>query len=251
MKLITSLAIVCIFNAFLYSDILEFEAYIKKEIADKTPPSASFAILHNNNILYTKSLGYNDAKMQHKTKTDSVYHVYSLSKILTATLVIQLIEEKKLHLHDPITKYFPNFDARYNGKPVTLTLLHLLNHSSGISDNSDVRHMMGEQKTSTYLDLPYLPGTEAKYSNSEYIILSKIVERVSHKSFATLINSYILKPSSMTHSDFTYNDKTVNNQVYGTIQFFSLTGTIMRFILDEKNTTLKIIKLIDIEVFFA
>ena len=39
----------------------------------------------------------------------------------------------------------------------------------------------------------------------------------------------------MTHSDFTYNDKTVNNQVYGTIQFFSLTGTIMRFILDEKN----------------
>ncbi len=173
--------------------------------------------------------------MTQRTNTQSAYHVYSLTKILAATLVMQLVEEKKIGLNDSIKKYFSNFNLKYDGKDIDITILNLLNHSSGIGDHSpELKEMMGSQISNTYLKLPYLPGSEAKYSNSEYIILSKVVEKVTGKKFSKMISEYILKPSKMSRSDFTYNDKIVNNQVYGTIQFFSLSGTIMRFMLDDQ-----------------
>ena len=220
----------------LVAGVAEFEAYIAKEIAGKTPPSASFAILKGDKIVYTKSMGYNDANMSQKTSTNSIYHVYSLTKILAATLVMQLVEEKKIALDDSIKKYFPNFDLRYDGKEVDITILNLLNHSSGIGDrSSEIRDMMEGQKRDVYLELPYMPGSEAKYSNSEYIILSKVIEKVTHKRFDTMVKEYILRPLNMNRSDFTYNKRIKNEQVYGTIQFFSMAGTVMRFMIEDRD----------------
>ena len=220
----------------LFANISEFEQYIQKEIENKTPPSASFAILEGSKIVYMKSIGYNDANMTQRTNTQSVYHVYSLTKILTASIVMKLIEKGKISLDDPVKKYFPNFNLKYEGKDVDITILNLLNHSSGINDNSPkIRGMFQQHNNNNYLTLPYLPGSEAKYSNAEYIILSKILEQVTDETFDTLVKEYILDPANMTNSGLTYDPKMSNDQVYGTIKFFSLTGLIMKFILDDKN----------------
>ncbi|NEW59749.1 beta-lactamase family protein [Sulfurovum sp. bin170] len=225
-----------IFTINIFANVTEFEEYISKEIADKTPPSVSFAILKGDKIVYTKSMGYNDANMSQKTTTQSVYHVYSLTKILASTLVMQLIEERQIGLNDSIKKYFPNFDLRYDGKEVDITILNLLNHSSGIGDrSSEVKDMMGSQKSDSYLELPYMPGSEAKYSNAEYIILSKVIEQVTNRRFDELIKEYILEPTEMRRSDFTYNKSMAKEQVYGTIQFFSLAGTVMRFMIEDED----------------
>ena len=175
--------------------------------------------------------------MTQKTTNSSVYHVYSLTKILTTSLVMKLIEQNKIGLHDSIRKYFPNFDLRYEGKKVDVTILNLLNHSSGIGDRSDeIRRMFAQTKRDVFQALPYLPGSEAKYSNVEYIILGKVIEKVTGKDFETLIQKYILNPAKMKRSAFTYNSEIEETQVYGTLQFFSITGTVMRFMLkDESN----------------
>ena len=224
-----------LFSTSLFADIKEFEAFVTNEIENKTPPSASITILKGSQPLYTKSFGYNDANKTQATDTKSIYHIYSLTKILTATLIMQLIEEKRIGLHDPLTKYFPNLKVEFEGKKENITILNLLNHSSGITDrNSEIREMLESNNSDNPATLPYAVGSEAKYSNSEYIILAKIAEQVTHKDFETLIKNHILTPANMTRSDFTYNDKIKANQVYGTIPFFSMIGTVMRFMLDDE-----------------
>jgi CubicO group peptidase (beta-lactamase class C family) len=149
---------------------------------------------------------------------------------------MKLIEEKKIGLHDSIRKYFPSFDLRYEGKKVDVTILNLLNHSSGLGDRSnEIRKMFGQTNKNIFQELSYLPGSEAKYSNVEYIILGKVVEKVTGKDFETLIQKYILDPAKMKRSAFTYSSKIEKTQVYGTLQFFSITGMVMRFILEDKS----------------
>jgi len=219
----------------LFADIKAFEAFVSKEIENKTPPSASITILKGDRPIYTKSFGYNDANKIQATDTKSVYHIYSLTKILTATLVMKLIEEKKIGLHDPITQYFPNLKVAFDNKQEKITVLNLLNHSSGITDgNGAIREMISGEEHKQSAELPYPVGSEAKYSNAEYIILANIAEQVTDEDFETLVEEYILTPAKMTRSDFTYNDRIKANQVYGTIPFFSLIGSVMRFMLNDE-----------------
>jgi len=91
----------------------------------------------------------------------------------------------------------------------------------------------GEQNL--YIDLPFMPNSEAKYSSAEYIILGEIVEQVTMESFDELIQDRILKPLKMVHSDFSYNEKIKANQVHGTLTYFSLIDTVMKFMVKEKT----------------
>ena len=234
MKRILLILVLTLSNLLLAS-LQDFETFVASELKDKKPPSASFAILKGDKVIYTKSMGFNDANMSQKTQTNSVYHVYSLSKILTATLVMQLIEEKKLSLSDPIKKFYPHFNLQYKGKEVSITIENLLNHSSGLKDGTaEIPKMIAGEKN-LFIELPYLPSSEAKYSNAEYIILSQILEQVTMEDFSDLIHDYILKPLKMEQSDFTYNEHIKDNQVYGTLQYFSLIDTVMRFMVKEKT----------------
>jgi len=230
------ISILLLITINLFATIADFEKYISQEIKDKTPPSASFAILKGDKIVYTKSMGYNDANMTQPTDTSSVYHVYSLTKILAGTVVMQLVEEGKISLDDSIKKYFPYFNLKYDDKFVDITILNLLNHSSGIGDRlKGIREMMYADTNDSFVELPYLPGSEAKYSSAEYIILGKIIELVTHKEFGEVVKERILNPVGMSRSDFTYNDKIKDNQVYGTIPFFSIIGIVMRFMVDDES----------------
>ena len=234
MKRILLILLLTLSNA-LFASIQDFEEFVSTEVKNKKPPSASFAILKGDKIIYTKSMGFNDMKMSQKTQTNSVYHVYSLTKILTATLVMQLIEEKQLSLNDPIKKFFPHFNLKYKAKEVSITIENLLNHSSGLKDGiAEIPKMINGEKN-LFIELPYMPGSEAKYSNTEYIILSQIVEQVTMEDFSDLIHDYILKPLKMKKSDFSYNKHMKNNQVYGTLQYFSLIDTVMRFMIKEQS----------------
>lgn len=227
--------LIVLLSVNLFAELIDFENFVQQEVQNKRPPSASVAILKGDKVLYTKSFGFNDKEMTQKTNTNSVYHVYSLSKILTATLIMQLIEEKQLTLHDPISKFFPDFHLRYKGKEVNIDILNLLNHSSGLKDGMpNIAKMINGEKN-LYIDLPFMPGTEAKYSSAEYIILGQIAEQVTMEDFGELIKERILKLLKMNRSDFTYNKDIKENQVHGTLTLFSLVDTVMKFMVKEQS----------------
>lgn len=230
----------------LFGGVESFEHFVREETKEQTPPSASFAVLKGDKILYESSFGFNDAKTSQETSLESVYHVFSLTKILTATLAMQLVNEGVFSLNDPVQKYLPRFRARYDGKEVTVTILNLLNHSSGIGDRtSEVRPMTDDNyfayakakgtEIATYVELPYMPGSEAKYSSAEYIILSRIIEKATGQDFGELMMERVVTPAQMTRSGFTYTDAMAKDQVYGTMKMFSITGIAMRLFMDNEN----------------
>jgi len=230
----------------LSATVTDFEQFLQEETHAKTPPSASFAILQGDQIVYESSFGYNDDEATQATSLESVYHVFSLTKILAATLVMQLVDEGALSLDDPVQKYLPRFRAKYDDQNVTVTILNLLNHSSGISDrSSEVRPLTDDNyyryavshdiEIVKYIELPYLPGTAAKYSSAEYIILSRIIEKATGEDFGEMVIERIVKPSKMERSGFTYTEEMATNQVYGTMKMFSIVGIAMRMFMDSAN----------------
>ncbi len=230
----------------LWGGVADFETFVQEEAEDEMPPSASFAILKGDQIIYESSFGYNDANKSQATSLESVYHVFSLTKILAATLVMQLVDEGVIHLDDPVEKYLPRFRAKYDDQNVTVTILNLLNHSSGISDrSSEVRPLTDDNyyayakahdiEIVKYIELPHLPGSEAKYSSAEYIILSRIIEKATGEDFGDLVMKRIIKPAKMEQSGFTYTDEMAENQVHGTMKMFSIVGMAMRMFMDSAN----------------
>ena len=230
----------------LFAGVEDFEHYLQEETEDKTPPSASFAILKGDQIIYESSFGYNDANATQRTSLESVYHVYSLTKILAATLAMQMVDEGVISLDDPVEKYLPRFRAKYDDQNVTVTILNLMNHSSGIGDrSSEVRPLTDDNYYAyakrndidivKYIDLPYMPGSEAKYSSAEYIILSRIIEKATGEDFGDLVMERIITPSGMERSGFTYTNAMAKDQVYGTMKMFSIVGIAMRMFMDSAN----------------
>ena len=159
---------------------------------------------------------------------------------------MQLVDEGVLALDEPVQKYLPRFKAMYDDKEVTVTILNLLNHSSGITDrSSEVRPLTDDNyyeyakangiEIVEYIELPYLPGSEAKYSSAEYIILSRIIEKATGEEFGEMVMERVVEPAQMERSGFTYTEAMANDQVYGTMKMFSIVGIAMRMFMDSDN----------------
>ncbi len=230
--------------SFLQADVNRFEAFVAEQISETEPPSASFAVLKGSEIIYESSFGYNDIEKKEMSSIESIYHVFSLTKILTATVMMQLVAEERVSLSADIRNFFPRLRAKYDEHNATITVLNLLNHSSGITDRSgDYRYMFDDnyyaymlsqkEELEEYIDLPYLPGSEAKYSSAEYVLLGKIMEKVTGKPFAELVRTRVLEPAKMKRSGFDYRQEMLEDQVYGTVKYFSIVGFAMRMFMED------------------
>ncbi len=230
----------------LYAGIAEFEAFVKDEVSSKTPPSAAVAVLHGNEIIYEKAFGFDDAQQERPSSVHSVYHLFSLSKIITATVMLQLVEEGRIALDAKLSTYFPRFKARYEGKDVDVTLQQLLSHSSGITDSggnisymfNDARYeqMLSYQESlPEFVELDYAPGSEAKYSNAEYIIAGYLIEKLTGNAFEEAVYRRVLRPAGMETTGFEYDEAMASREVFGTLRMFSGVDLAMRMMLSEET----------------
>jgi len=159
----------------------------------------TMAIKQNGNMLYKRAIGYsfmnNDGAV--KSHPGIKYRVGSISKTFTAVLVMQLVEEKKLKLTTPLSKFYPSF---LNAKKITIQ--HLLMHRSGIhnfTDDAEYLSYMGTPKThdemmTIFMNLPsdFEPGTKYSYSNTNYVLLSYIIEKLRKKTYEEVLQTYIV-----------------------------------------------------------
>ena len=147
-------------SACLYGGVAELERFIEDEVADASPPSVSLAVLLGDEIIYEKSFGFNDPDREHATTPHSVYNLYSLSKIVTATAVMQLVEKGRIALDDPLRRYFPRFKTFYRDQAYDITVAELLNHSSGVTDRSgDYRHLFSDARYEMLIARAAAPNT--------------------------------------------------------------------------------------------
>jgi len=186
-------------------------------------PGGVIGVIKDGRFIFKKAYGLADYDTKTLNTTFTLFNLASTSKQFTAAGVLLLAKEKKLSIKDDIRKYLPDFpDYGY-----TITIENLIHHTSGIK-SSDVLCLMAgtlfseNNREGDYnfiarqKSLNFRPGDEYMYSNSGYILLAKIVEKVSGMSFSKFVEENIFKPVGMTHT-FIYDnpDKISDNTATG------------------------------------
>jgi CubicO group peptidase (beta-lactamase class C family) len=165
-------------------------------------PGMSVAIVVDGSIAWAKGFGLADLENEVEARSDTVYRIASISKPISATAVLQLVEKGKLALDDPVTKHVPGFPDRGLG----VTLRHLLTHTSGIrhykEGEMDLKDHFDsvEEALGIFKDDPLLfsPGTKYSYSSYAYNLLGAVVESASGLTFEAYLKENVWGPAGMT-----------------------------------------------------
>lgn len=187
-------------------------------------PGAALAMVHNGTIIYEKGYGMADLEHGIAIRPETVFYIGSVSKQFVAMCMLLLEEQEKIDLDADIRTYLPDFPDY--GTPITSR--HLIHHTSGIRDNLTLWELKGR----THLDeipeseiyelikrqekLNFEPGTEYRYSNSCYFMMSLIVEKVTGQSLREYADEHIFQPLGMSHTFFgDDNRRIIHNRASG------------------------------------
>jgi CubicO group peptidase (beta-lactamase class C family) len=178
------------------------------DLAKPGSPGCALAVARNAKIVYEKGYGLANIEEDVPINPRTVFDIGSTSKQFTATSILLLEKEGKLSVSDDVRKYIPELPD-YGRK---ITILNLLNHTSGIRDYLTLFELAGVYTDSVTTEedalavitrqksLNFEPGSEFLYSNSGYFLLSVIVKRVSGKSLPEFAAENIFKPLGMTQT---------------------------------------------------
>ncbi len=180
----------------------------------------SVAISRNNKLIYAKSVGFADIEQGLKANENTRYRVASVTKTFTAALILKAIEENKLNLHQTIDQFFPTIE-----NVDKITIEHLLYHRSGIPDYLVM--LISEQNTTqlkteqeliekmSHAGSDFEPDTSSSYSNSNYALLTFILEKIYRKPYSEILEEKIIKPIGLKNTYYGGKINTKdNNECY-------------------------------------
>ena len=215
--------------------VAQLEAYFNALVANETPPALAVTVVKDGAVIYAKAFGQADGPGAKAATPDTAFHFWSVTKLFTATAIMQLVEDGKVALDDPVAKYLPDFRTVFSRAAAPITIRQLLAHTSGmknlgpfdlvgwihhvedppVSQTAIVRDRMGR-----YSNLASQPGKTGAYSNAGYILLSAVVEAASGESFEDFVRRRILKPLALTSTDFLYNPDQLGRAAAGSHPIF-------------------------------
>ena len=180
--------------------------YLQAEMRRQMIPGISLAVAKDGKPLYVKSYGVGTLEHTVSTQPDTVYQIGSIGKQFTAVAVMMLANEHKLNLDDPLSKYLPEVPASW-GK---VTLRTMLNHQSGIPQFTtperqllDLVHDYSDleliQLASTQ-PLDFEPGTNVSYSDTGYVLLGFVINRVAGTFYGDFLQQRVFKPLGMNRT---------------------------------------------------
>ncbi|WP_347218557.1 serine hydrolase domain-containing protein [Chryseobacterium sp.] len=175
--------------------------------------NGTILVAEKGKIIFEKSYGYKNGPKKEKNTNNSLYRIFSTTKMFTATVILKLEEEGKLSINDKLSKYYPNFP-----KGDSITVANLLSHTSGIPNETGSENTVDEETFIKFISskpLNFSPGKQWDYSNSGYYILGYIIKKASGMNYDKAIESYILKPLQMNHTGFHFNTVTDENKAFG------------------------------------
>ncbi len=184
-------------------------AAVQSEIDAHDIAGAVTVVATKDQIIHLQASGFADIAAQKAMEPDSIFWIASMTKPVTAVAVLLLQDEGRLNVNEPITKYLPEFASLKtpSGKPATITLAHLLTHTSGLGEASDASAMKARtlaDLTALYLAAPmqFEPGAKWKFCQSGINTAAHIVEVVSGMSYDAFVQKRILDPLGMKDTTF-------------------------------------------------
>ena len=167
-------------------------------------------VAENGNIVFQKGYGYKNAVTRELNDANTIFQIGSITKQFTSALILRLQENKKLSIHDKLSKYFPALPFADK-----VSIENLLSHTSGIYNYTNdgdfmkteaVKPATHDKLLALFKDKPleFEPGSKFSYSNSNYILLGFIIEKVSGKPYEQMVHEMIFAPLHMDHSGFNF-----------------------------------------------
>lgn len=227
MKIIWMLLLCLIQTAFIPFDCrsqqseFAFDEIMNDEF-EPDGPGGVVLIAKEGKTVYRKSFGNANLELGVAMRPDHIFRIGSITKQFTAAAILKLAEEGKLSLQDDITKFIKDYPTHGH----TLTIEHLLTHTSGIKNYTGLdkwtpeilrKDFTPKELVDFFKDEPmdFAPGEDFRYSNSGYILLGYIIELISGKSYGDCVNEFFFKPLGMNDSYYDNASMIVSNRAPG------------------------------------
>jgi CubicO group peptidase (beta-lactamase class C family) len=224
MKFLFAFLFMCSINTYAIPvDTAESINKLMTDLYRRGQFNGSVIVAVKGKVIYTNGFGESNFETHEKFSPSTISCLASVSKQFTAMIIMMLAEKNKIKYDDPVSKYIPELSKYANGT----TIRHLLTHTSGIPDVGDlgVDHpgLTNDEVLKTLVSqnsLTFKPGTKYEYSNTGYILLSIIIERITGKSYKEFLSEKILSPLKMNNT-FLYDgsQQLTNNIAMGYSQF--------------------------------
>jgi D-alanyl-D-alanine carboxypeptidase len=232
------------------SSLAELESYLENLTGHNpdSPPGLSLVVVKDGEIVYQKGFGMADGPNNIPATADTVYNTFSMVKPMTAAAIFQLQEQGLLNIDDPVADYLPFFEVQYPSQSSEIvTIHHLLNHSSGLSNNVPEVigwiHFDGDpewnqtelitEKLPDYAELSYEPGSKGLYTNVGYMVLSAVIEATSGQAYQQYMIDHIFKPLGMDQTSWTYDDALIHKEAAGSNPSVDFQAMILPLVIDK------------------
>lgn len=196
------------------------DVFITNQMKQQGIMGLSIGIVKNGKVIMAKGYGLANIELNSPATEKTVYKIASVSKQFIAVGIMKLVEEGSLRVSDPITKFIKNAPAKWN----SITIRHLLNHTSGLPVDPPGFDGMKEQADSIYIknafndSLAFPPGSKFEYSNFGYFILADIIRVTSHLSFSEYMKKYIFDECGLNNTRTTSLEAIIPNRAAGYIK---------------------------------
>ncbi len=200
--MIAALHLMCLLMAGINAALLrQVDAVLESAMVHQHVPGISVGLAMDGHVMYARGYGYRIVPKQLPASGHTAYNIASTTKQFTASAIMVLQQRGLLNVDDRLSKYYPRY--KYAGR---VTLRQLLTHTSGIPDYLDQPNVASNataaQQIATIAKLPpaFTPGSRFEYSNSNYVILGLIVEKLTHLSLQTVFKQWFFQPLTMLDS---------------------------------------------------
>lgn len=192
-----------------------------QESCKPTEPGIAVIVARDGEIIFRKGQGMANLELGVPIEPDMVFRLGSMTKQFTAVAILMLMEQGKLALNDPITKFLPDYPTH----DYLITVEHLLTHTSGVKSHTDMPEMWASMRKDftvqelidffKYQPMQFAPGKRWAYNNSGYILLGAIIEKVSGQTYEQFIQQNIFNRLGMKHSLYDNPLRVVPRRVAG------------------------------------
>ncbi|MPZ18337.1 MAG: serine hydrolase [Luteitalea sp.] len=183
--------------------------------------SGSVLVQRGQETIFAKSVGWANAEHDVPNRAETKFRIGSITKQFTAAAVLLLEEDGKLRVQDPVSVHVADAPEAWKG----IRIHHLLSHTSGIPSFTSfpeyrelkLTEMSAADIVKVFRDKPleFEPGTRFQYSNSGYLLLGFLVEKISGQSYEELLRSRIFGPLEMKNSGYDHNRAIVTHRAAG------------------------------------
>jgi len=222
-----------------------FDQRMQALVKHRVSPGFAVTAVRDGDTIVARGYGWSDLEQGTKASAETVYLYCSMTKLFTATALMQLRERGLVDLDREVMAYLPDFPMHHpSGREVTVR--HLLSHSSGIANPIPVSWVHLAEEPAVNLDdftrrllakyhrLSFEPGSRYAYSNLGYLVLGQVIERISGQMYTDYIQQHILEVLDMHQTGFSYDHLRDQDVATGYVRSWSMMGILGRFLVDRR-----------------